>query len=123
MIERVRFIKDQPYVNYYTYLPEKYVREEWLDDKDNFKSIFIKVQQDFNIFLYDEPFKEDITIVQSNEHVSDTLLLPANYPIVRQAKTIKLKGTDEVLYYTLAFRRIDHFSLSFSSPDFQDDKQ
>lgn len=117
-IERVRYLKDQPYVDYFTYLPEKYVRPEWLNNKDNFMSVFVKVKQDFNIFLNDEPFNEDITIVQASKHVSANLMLPESYPVVRQAKTIKIKGADTPIYYTVAFRRVDHFSLSFSSPDF-----
>lgn len=120
-IERVRFLKNQPYIDYFTYLPEKYIRPEWLDSKDNFKSIFVKFKRDFNIFLNDEPFKEDITIIQASRHISDTLMLPENYPVVRQAKTIKVKGYDDLTYYTVAFRKIDHFSLSFSSPDFHNE--
>lgn len=119
VIERIRYAKDQPYINYFTYLPENYVHQDWLKDINSLQNIFVKVKENFDLYLNDEPFKEDISIVQADKKVSQNLLLPENYPVVKQEKRIQIKGTEKTVYYSIAFRRGDHFELSFASPDYR----
>lgn len=85
-IERLRLIGNTPFMVHRSFIPAKFINRDLAKNPNNYHSIYETLQNDKQLYLFDEPFTETDTIVKADSEISQQLKIAKDYPVVRQVK-------------------------------------
>lgn len=116
---QVRSVNGEPFLYYQAYFAPKFINHNKLKDlQANFQNIYVRIRQDSNIYLLDEPFKEKDSAVKATAEVAKALGLNEGDYVVRQEKKIVSSKNAEVLLYMVNYKKLDYTEVSFTTPDY-----
>ncbi|MGX7030240.1 GntR family transcriptional regulator [Vagococcus zengguangii] len=115
-ITRLRCDKDTPYFLQNTYLPEKYINKNKINDLNYFQSVYHRLKKDFNLNMLDQDSTEINEIAMTPPKLVNALLeLPENTPVVKQEKITCLQESDEVIELVQSYKKLEYFKIEFSN--------
>lgn len=117
-ITQLRKTNGVPFVFYNLYLPTNLIKKSDIQNLANFGNIYLYLQDSANLYLLDEPFKEEDSIVKASKKISQLLNIKEGELTVRQERKVVSAKSGEPLLYMINYRRCDYTTLSFTSPDY-----
>ncbi|QNQ81030.1 GntR family transcriptional regulator [Lactobacillus sp. PV034] len=120
-LKQIRKVDNKPFMFYNIYVPLSMINPVKAQNKDNYKNIYLNIQEDCNFYLLDEPFKETHSIIPAFKEVSEALGVDLNTPIIRQERTIASERSGEVLLYMNNYKLSDYGVITLTSANFPED--
>lgn len=118
-LTQVRSVNNEPFLYYQAYFAPKFINYRKLKDlQANFQNIYVRIREDSNIYLLDEPFKEKDSVVNAPKEVANALNLSDDAYVVKQEKKIVSSKNAEVLLYRVNYKKVDYTEVSFTTPDY-----
>ena len=117
-LQQLRKVDGKPFMYYNIYIPTDLISEETAKDKNNFKNIYLTVEEETKLYLLDEPFKETYSVVAANKEVAAALDIPEGEKVICQTRRIVSQKDGEVLLYMCNFKLTDYEVVSLTSPDY-----
>lgn len=113
--ERLRISDGEPFFLQYSYIPETFVKKEDLNNPEKFKSIYKKMELDFNFHLSTSPSIEYYKILfPTPKHVSSLLNINDYEPTSFAERTTFLdNGT--IVEYIESYKRWDYYCSKVES--------
>lgn len=117
-VERLRFVKDSPYMYHNTYLPSSFVKHDPKDFKA-FESVYKRFKEDFAIHMQDEYMIETNEIIfPVPTDVKEKLQLGDTEPVVLQIRKTVSRTTQHVLEYIETYKHWNYYKIEIISNEF-----
>lgn len=117
-LQQLRKANDKPFMFYNIYIPTKFINDEKAKNKDNFKNIYLSIEEETKLYLLDEPFKEIYTVVPAIDEIAKALNIKEGDKVIRQERTIVSKENNEVLLYMSNYKLTDYNIVTLTSPNY-----
>ncbi len=114
-IQRLRFVDNQPIIVQNSYIIQEFIKEEEIAEKEQFQSVYRKINRDFGIDLYQADSKEITEIAfPSPKEECELLNLPQGEPCAFTRRyTYLFDG--RIIEYIESYKRWDYFSVEIES--------
>lgn len=120
-LQQLRKVDGKPFMYYNIYIPTDLISEKTAKNKDNFKNIYLTVEEEAKLYLLDEPFKETYSVVPADKEVAAALNIKEGEKVIRQTRRIVSQKNGEVLLYMCNFKLTDYDVVSLTSPDYPEE--
>lgn len=117
-LTQLRSVNGEAFLYYQAFFPTNLINKETADDADNLKNIFLSIEKDANIYLLDEPFREELSVVAAPAVIAEKLNLQKGDFVVKQVRKILSAKQNQVLLYMINYKRVDYAAISFETPDY-----
>lgn len=117
-LKQIRKVDGKPFMFYNIYIPTALLNPSRVKDKDNYKNIYLNIQEDSNFYLLDEPFKDAYSIASAPQEVAQALEIKTGENVVRQERTIAAAESGEILLYMNNYKLSDYEIVTLTSANY-----
>lgn len=119
---QIREIEETPYLYYQAYFLPKLINEKKIKELDRFQNIYLRIQDDTNTYLLDEPFKEKHRMVRAPKEVAEALKVDEGDWVIYQEKEVVSSKTGEMLLLLRNYKRPEYSEFTIATQDYPEFK-